>query len=207
VHYRNSFYIDFINSYRNSQINWNGDKTLSLRIKWINLIYTVATGSRKLRLILTPIIGLSYVLFVTMFVIVSFLIDKWMHFPQFPPAPINIFLSIPLISIGLLLIIWSQLNFFKVKGTPVPFNPPPKLVTAGPYAYVRNPMLSGIFILLFGIAFAFRSISLLFIFTPLFIIINVMEIKAVEEPELEMRLGKDYLEYKKKTPMFFLGIW
>lgn len=49
----------------------------------------------------------------------------------------------------------------------------------------------------------FKSISLLSIFTPLFILVNVLEIIAVEEPELEMRLGKDYIEYKKKTPMFF----
>lgn len=180
---------------------------MSLRTKWINLIYKVATGSRKLRLILTPIIGLSYVLFATMFVLVSFPIDGWLKFPQFPLAPGNLFLSIPLISVGLLLIFWSQFNFFKVKGTPVPFNPPPELVTAGPYAYVRNPMLSGIFILLFGLGFAFKFISLLFVFAPLFILINVMEIKAIEEPELEMRLGKDYLEYKKKIPMFFPKVW
>jgi len=32
---------------------------------------------------------------------------------------------------------------------------------------------------------------------------NVMELKAIEEPELAMRLGNTYLEYKKKTPMFF----
>jgi hypothetical protein len=68
-------------------------------------------------------------------------------------------------------------------------------------------MLSGIFILLFGLGFAFKSISLLFVFAPLFILINVMEITAIEEPELEMRLGRDYLEYKKKTPMFFPRIW
>jgi len=29
----------------------------------------------------------------------------------------------------------------------------------------------------------------------------------IEEPELEMRLGKDYLAYKKKTPMFFPKVW
>jgi protein-S-isoprenylcysteine O-methyltransferase Ste14 len=180
---------------------------LSLRTKWINLIYTVATGSRKVRTILTPIVGLSYVIFATMFVILSFLMDGLFKFPQFPPVPINIFLFIPLISVGLLLIFWSQFNFLKVKGTPVPFNPPPKLVITGPYAYVRNPMVSGIFILLFGLGFAFKSISLLFVFAPLFILINVMELKAIEEPELEMRLGKDYLEYKKKTPMFFPKVW
>lgn len=99
--------------------------------------------------------------------------------------------------------LWSILHFIKVKGTPVPFNPPPKLVTTGPYAYVRNPMLSGVFILMFGLGILFRSISLVFIFTPLFILLNFLELKAIEEPELENRLGKDYSKYKKRVPMFF----
>jgi protein-S-isoprenylcysteine O-methyltransferase Ste14 len=30
----------------------------------------------------------------------------------------------------------------------------------------------------------------------------LIEIKYIEEPELEKRLGKDYLEYKKKVPRF-----
>jgi protein-S-isoprenylcysteine O-methyltransferase Ste14 len=34
----------------------------------------------------------------------------------------------------------------------------------------------------------------------------VLEIKAIEEPELEKRLGKEYLEYKKRTPMFIPGL-
>lgn len=32
---------------------------MSLKTKWIGLIYNVATGSRKVRTILTPIGGLS----------------------------------------------------------------------------------------------------------------------------------------------------
>jgi protein-S-isoprenylcysteine O-methyltransferase Ste14 len=98
--------------------------------------------------------------------------------------------------------LWSNLHFIKVRGTPVPFNPPPSLVTTGPYAYVRNPMLSGVFILLFGLGIVFNSISLVFIFTPLFILLNVLELKAIEEPELEKRLGREYTEYKKGVPMF-----
>jgi protein-S-isoprenylcysteine O-methyltransferase Ste14 len=35
------------------------------------------------------------------------------------------------------------------------------------------------------------------------ILINVWELKAIEEPELTKRLGQDYIEYRKKTPMFF----
>ncbi len=64
-------------------------------------------------------------------------------------------------------------------------------------------MVTGIFIQLFGIAIILNSISLFFIFTPLFIAINVWELKKVEEPELVKRLGEDYIDYKKRVPMFF----
>jgi protein-S-isoprenylcysteine O-methyltransferase Ste14 len=112
-------------------------------------------------------------------------------------------LSLPVFSLALFLIGWSVINFIRVKGTPVPFNPPPQLVTRGPYAYVRNPMLTGVFALLLGFGVLFGSVSLLFVFTPLFIVINVWELKAIEEPELIKRLGEDYIEYRKSTPMFF----
>jgi hypothetical protein len=60
---------------------------MNLKTKWINLIYTVATGSRKVRTILTPVVGLSYSLFAAMFVIASFLIDNLLHFPKFKRTP------------------------------------------------------------------------------------------------------------------------
>lgn len=176
---------------------------MHLKDRWVNLIYKTATGSRKLRLLITPIAGLSYILFASLFIVVSFVADNLLHLPRLPSGPIGWLLSVCLICLGLLLMSWSVLHFLKVRGTPVPFNPPTKLVTSGPYAYVRNPMLSGIFILLFGIGAAFHSIALVFIFTPLFILINVIELKTIEEPELEMRLGQKYIDYKKKTPMFF----
>ena len=168
----------------------------------VNLVNKNATGSRRLRLILTPILGLSYLFFATLFVILAFEVDVWIGLPQFPPSPLNHFLAIPLLLMGLSLVVWTQAIFFRVKGTPIPINPPPQLVTHGPYAYVRNPMLSGVFSLLFGLGFMFRSLSLIVIFTPLFILLNVLELKKIEEPELELRLGQDYRVYKERTPMF-----
>ena len=162
-----------------------------------------AIGSQKIRVLLTPIAGLSFLLFATFFVFVALIIDSLCDFPRFPSGPTNIVLSIPLIFLGLFIVSWSILHFYKVHGTAVPFKTPTQLILSGPYAHVRNPMLSGVIILLFGMGFAFGSISLIFFFTPLFILINVMELKSVEEPELEMRLGREYLEYKNKTPMFF----
>ena len=90
------------------------------------------------------------------------------HFPKLISYPTNIIIALFGLVKGLLLILWSILHFIKVKGTPVPFNPPPKLVTTGPYSYIRNPMLSGVFIFMLGFGFLFSSISLTFIFTPLF---------------------------------------
>jgi protein-S-isoprenylcysteine O-methyltransferase Ste14 len=89
-----------------------------------------------------------------------------------------------------------------VQGTPVPFNPPPKVVNTGPYRLARNPMLTGVFMFLFGIGFCVNSFSLVIFFTPLYVLVNVWELKKIEEPELIMRFGDEYIEYRKDTPMF-----
>ena len=166
------------------------------------MFYKAATSSSKIRNLLTPAGAIFFFTFILLFIVVSLWVDKFLEFPKLLPSSLNIVVSMPILAIGLLLIIWSILHFLKVKGTPVPFNPPPKLVTTGPYTYVRNPMLTGVFILLFGLGILFNSVSLVFIFTPFFILINVLELKTVEEPELEKRLGKEYVEYKKRIPMF-----
>ncbi len=176
---------------------------MSFRNKLINLFYKTATGSRKVRSLLTPIGVIFFFSFMGLFIIISLWTDKLLHFPKLISHPPNIIVSFLILAIGLFLMLWSILHFIKVKGTPVPFNPPPKLVTTGPYFYIRNPMLSGVFILMFGFGILFRSISLVFVFTPLFILFNCLELKTIEEPELEKRLGKDYSQYKKRVPMFF----
>jgi len=162
----------------------------------------VATGTRKVRTLLTPIGVVIFFSLVGLFIVVPLQVDKFLRLPKLLPRPLNVTVSVPILSMGLFLMLWSLLHFIKAKGTPVPFNPPPRLVTTGPYGCVRNPMLSGVFILLFGLGVLFTSVSLVFVFTPLFILVNVLELKGIEEPELEKRLGKEYLEYKKRTPMF-----
>jgi protein-S-isoprenylcysteine O-methyltransferase Ste14 len=170
--------------------------------KWIDFLYKTATGSRRVRNVFTPLGASVFAIFLILIVIISLSVDKLLRFPSLFTKPLNIILSTPFFFIGGLLAGWSILIFLKQKGTPVPFNPPPRLVTTGPYAHVRNPMLSGIFCLLFGAGVFLGSISLIFVFTPLFICLNFWELKAIEEPELSKRLGRDYDEYKKRTPMF-----
>src|SRR5256885_14542777 len=59
------------------------------------------------------------------------------------------------------LAIASILTFaFIGKGTPAPFDPPRKLVVAGPYRWVRNPMYIGAGLVLLGAAMFYGSIGL-----------------------------------------------
>lgn len=170
--------------------------------KIVNVVHKTATGSRVTRYLLTPLGFVFFLSVIVIFVVLSLVLDTFLGFPRFLPRSLYVWISLPAVVCGALLVMWSMFHFFKVKGTPVPFNPPPKLVTTGPYRYVRNPMLSGLFILLFGLGGLLRSVSLTFMFTPLFVLFNIFELKMIEEPELVQRLGKEYSVYRDRTPMF-----
>lgn len=170
--------------------------------RWISLLHRVATGTKKTRTLLTPIGVVIFGVFTGMFVILAALVDQWLSFLWPLSNGLSWLIAAPLMTIGVGVTAWSAFHFLKVKGTPVPFNPPPMLVMTGPYQFVRNPMLTGVFLLLFGIGFAINSLSLVVLFTPLFVLANVWELKEIEEPELVKRLGEDYVAYQQRTPMF-----
>jgi len=179
---------------------------MGLKAAWIDFLYKSATGTKKIRTTLTPICVIIFGLFTIFFIFIAIKIDNLFNLPKIIISSSNLYISMPLIFLGIILTGWSVFHFLKVKGTPVPLNPPPKLVNFGPYAYTRNPMLTGIFLFMFGIGFWIGSFSLILVFTPLFILVNTLELKMIEEPELEKRLGKEYIEYKNKTPMFIPGL-
>jgi len=175
---------------------------MTLRKHWISLLNRAATGTKKNRTLLTPIGLTIFGAFTALFVIAAIFVDRFLSLPRLLPEGATIPVSIPLIVVGLAVTAWSALHFLKVKGTPVPFNPPLKVVNTGPYRYARNPMLSGVFLLLFGLGFCINSFSLVLFFTPLYVLINVWELKNIEEPELIKRLSVEYAEYRRNTPMF-----
>ncbi len=179
---------------------------MSIRDRWINLLHRVAIGTKKTRTLLTPIGVLIFGVFTGLFLILAVLVDRWLSIRWPLPSGLSWFIATALIAIGVGVTAWSAFHFRKVKGTPVPFNPPPVLVMTGPFRFVRNPMLTGVFSLLFGIGFAIKSLSLVVFFTPLFVLANVWELKEIEEPELVKRLGEDYVAYQQRTPMFIPGM-
>ena len=84
-------------------------------------------------------------------------------------------------------------------GTPAPWDPVANLIITGPYRYVRNPMLSGVIIILFSEALVFWSLSF-FIYSTLFVLINMAYFPLVEEPGLIKRYGAAYKIYMNNVP-------
>lgn len=175
---------------------------MRIRLRVIGILHAAATGTRRIRTLLTPVGVVIFGVFTSLFVVLATVVDRSLHLPRLIPEGARLPVSIPVMIFGGSISAWSALHFSKVKGTPVPFNPPPTLVRTGPYRYARNPMLTGVFILLFGIGLCMSSISLIFVFTPLYILVNIWELKQIEEPELVKRLGEEYVEYRAETPMF-----
>ena len=176
--------------------------SIRIRERWVELFYRIATGTRGTRNLLTPVGVVVFGLFTASFVVLGLLLDRLLPMNWPLPPTISRMISVALLTVGIAITAWSVFHFLKARGTPVPFNPPAVLVDTGPYRYARNPMLTGVFLILFGIGFAFGSLSLVLACTPLYILINVWELRNIEEPELEKRLGEDYVLYRNRTPMF-----
>jgi len=85
------------------------------------------------------------------------------------------------------------------RGTLAPWDPPKHLVVAGVYRYVRNPMITGVILVLLGEALVLRSGAVLN-WAALFFAINATYIPLLEEPLLERRFGNEYSEYKAHVP-------
>jgi len=171
------------------------------------LFHSVATGSRRRRQILTPL-GLT-IFGLTLLVVVfgGLYLDRLLAFPALLTGAMGLIIGVLLLVSGAVLCSWCVVRFARSHGTPVPFNPPNELIVAGPYVWVRNPMVTGVFTSLFGIGFILNSISIVAIWTPLYIIAHAIELKKVEEPELEQRFGASYVDYKREVPMFIPRPW
>lgn len=109
--------------------------------------------------------------------------------------------------IGVALALWTIFLFKRYgKGTPNPTIPPKELVIRGPYKLVRNPMVLGGALILFGEVIIYYSLFLLLI-SILYVIVTYFNAVFVEEPELKKRFGNPYEQYLKEVPRLFPNIF
>ena len=86
-------------------------------------------------------------------------------------------------------------------GTPFPLDPPPRLVTTGPYAYLANPMQLGGTVLLAGWAILLENAA----------VAGAAAVAAafsagwaawIEDGELRDRFGDAWTDYRSRTPLW-----
>jgi protein-S-isoprenylcysteine O-methyltransferase Ste14 len=104
--------------------------------------------------------------------------------------------GLELVGFGAALALWCVVTFGLFgKGTPAPFDPPRKLVIAGPYRYVRNPMYIGAGLLLVGTALFYQSAALAAFAAGFWVVAHAFVV-LYEEPTLERTFGSYYTDYR-----------
>jgi len=100
---------------------------------------------------------------------------------------------------GAALAIWCIVTFVVIgRGTPAPFDSPRRLVVAGPYRLVRNPMYIGAALVLAGAALFYESWALLG-YCAAFALTTHLFVVGYEEPALRASFGADYLGYCERV--------
>ncbi len=99
--------------------------------------------------------------------------------------------GIGFIILGLLIRFWAAGFILKIR----------ELTTAGPYAFMRNPLYLGNFLIGMGFCLFVKNIILFSIFVFLFFILYIGTIRD-EEILLTDLFGQEYLNYKKSVPRF-----
>jgi len=108
---------------------------------------------------------------------------------------------VPLV-VGALGVAWCFSLFVRVgRGTPNPLVPPQVLVTTGPFAWTRNPIILSHALAALGEALVVGSPAAVVL--VLLLGIPVQFVVRIEERSLEARHGDAYRRYREAVPRWF----
>jgi len=135
-------------------------------------------------------------------------VDAVLRLPRWHGGSVKIVVASALGAWGLTWMVWSwwyllrrgqghPTEAFGVEVTPVT----QQLVTGGPYAYTRNPMVFGYVFVMLAIAALNGSAGMLAAIV-LLSVIGWVNIVFFEERRLERRFGEPYLDYKRRVSRF-----
>lgn len=86
------------------------------------------------------------------------------------------------------------------RGTPLPVAPPERLVVAGIYRHVRNPMYLGVLAAVGGWALFFAGDNTLALCVFWTAVVFHLMVVFYEEPALRRQFGASYDEYRREVP-------
>ncbi len=108
------------------------------------------------------------------------------------PTALTLVIGVGVAIIGLALRAWACGHIQKIR----------ELDTCGPYAYTRNPLYLGTFIIAVGFSIA-SGVWWLVLLAMVFYLSIYFPVMNVEAEELESWLGDEYRDYANSVPLFF----
>jgi protein-S-isoprenylcysteine O-methyltransferase Ste14 len=153
-----------------------------------------------------PHFGLLIPAFITLYTAVSAGLTILIKLPWHMPMSLSLALGIgaPILILGFGIILWAgrTLSLRRAMGKELFLDKSEsKLITGGPYAYVRNPLYFGVLVCFLGWFLLLRLTPLGFL-TVIFAF-HFYGVAKWEEGELKRRFGQEYTEYAKQVPLFF----
>ncbi len=108
-----------------------------------------------------------------------------------------------LFTAGIVIWLWCLDPFSRQgRGTPFPLDAPRHLVTSGPFAVIRNPIMAAEIGILWAEVLYFGRLGLL-LYAVLVTITGHIVVTRIEEPELRQRMGAAYEDYCRRVPRWF----
>jgi protein-S-isoprenylcysteine O-methyltransferase Ste14 len=108
------------------------------------------------------------------------------------PSGTTLLVGVPIAVIGLLIRAWACGHLRKEKD----------LDTSGPYAFTRNPLYLGSFLIAIGFGVA-AGVWWLAVIAIIFFLSIYLPVINVETSELESVIGEPYVVYSRNVPRFF----
>lgn len=172
-------------------------------VKWSKREYSLSQ-----RILATGLAGVFFLILIpALLIIVLPKLDIILGFSSLSFGIINIVVGGIIVIIGGFYALWSIISqITRARGTPLPVMPTQKLLVDGPFKHCRNPMAFGAIFAYFGLSIIVGSLSSIFL-VLIFLVLLILWIKKVEEEELEIRFGQDYVDYKKTTPFMIPKPW
>lgn len=107
-------------------------------------------------------------------------------------------IGVALVFLGVALAIWARFYLGSNWGMPMSLKENPELVTTGPYAYIRNPIYTGVMLAMIGSALGVGALWwIIFVVTSIYMIYACLE----EEKIMLKEFPDAYPAYKARTKM------
>src|ERR671927_1040959 len=128
--------------------------------------------------------------------VLGLLLDRRSHVPFLPGGVVRI-IGWPLIGGGALIGVWWSKTMRDADAPVRTDRPVPRLTTAGPFGYSRNPAYLSLAMIYAGIA-ALRNALWAILSLPLVVYVIQREVIGREERYLERTFGDEYLAFKAR---------